>query len=696
MGKDGFRTGGRFSLHQPPASFGRQDTTWGPAHRFVEYRAHGFSARVGNFYALLGRGLVLRSYDSRTLRWVPNIDGVIDGVWNDNQMVEKNCQYTVKSEIVPDSCHAVVMVYKEGLPLAANAEILQAVELDLYSPRAKIQAAGPSSAIINQNGTGQFTAWLYNTGIEADTFDVRLYYSGPPEWDYAFMHDNATYNRDAVATLHIESQDSTRLEVLLGPNTVAGYGRVDVGYQSVSDPRVGGSTSFSVVTDAGVPFLVLDEDTKSRSDTMITNSLDGFYQKNWGLVHRSALWEENVDLNVFDVVLFSSGTTGPAFFPGKIENLSAFLDNGGRLILNGQDMARDVFENDGASTFARDFYKDKLSIGYNGDKSRFQLLSGVNGDPIGDGLVLILNTYYPKSPDKIVPAGPAAFSVLTYMRGPDIAAVRTETDTYRTFVMGIGLEQIKKQANRDTLLARIAGWLPRTQPGGGESFAMHVDSTRFSGRPGAFFDRYAHIRNTTDRPLKLRLVRSRNRIPDGWFSSLCVGELCFPSTLDTIDIFDFSGDIPPGDTLDFHLQVGTHAENEGSGSVTVKIQDAENPADTASVTFHFSTLESAVDCGPVARPGGFYLHQNYPNPFNATTKILYRISGNGRQYVSLQIFNETGRLIRTLLDFIQSNGEYKAVWDGRDQSGEMVAGGIYIYRLTIGNEHTTRKLVYIR
>ncbi len=76
LNKGDFRVGGRFVFHEPPASFGQQDTTWGLAQRFLEYKRNNFSIRVGNFYSLLGRGLILRSFDNRTLRWDSNIDGL--------------------------------------------------------------------------------------------------------------------------------------------------------------------------------------------------------------------------------------------------------------------------------------------------------------------------------------------------------------------------------------------------------------------------------------------------------------------------------------------------------------------------------------------------------------------------------------------------------------------------------------------
>jgi hypothetical protein len=76
LSKDAFRLGVRFIAFQPPSGFSGQDTSLGFAHRFLEFRKGGLFLRAGNFYSLLGRGLVLRAFDNRTLRWDSNIDGI--------------------------------------------------------------------------------------------------------------------------------------------------------------------------------------------------------------------------------------------------------------------------------------------------------------------------------------------------------------------------------------------------------------------------------------------------------------------------------------------------------------------------------------------------------------------------------------------------------------------------------------------
>ena len=75
----------------------------------------------------------------------------------------------------------------------------------------------------------------------------------------------------------------------------------------------------------------------------------------------------------------------------------------------------------------------------------------------------------------------------------------------------------------------------------------------------------------------------------------------------------------------------------------------------------------------------FALGQNYPNPFNPKTSIRYTVPSSGR--VSLKVYDQRGRLVRTLVDGTQEAGERVVVWDGRADDGTRVASGIYLYQL---------------
>lgn len=96
----------------------------------------------------------------------------------------------------------------------------------------------------------------------------------------------------------------------------------------------------------------------------------------------------------------------------------------------------------------------------------------------------------------------------------------------------------------------------------------------------------------------------------------------------------------------------------------------------------------ADDENPVASAG------NYPNPFNPTTTISFALNYSAQ--VSLDIFNITGQRVTTLIDSYLETGEHAVFWDGRDQSGNAVASGIYFYRLEADGFAVTKKMVLLK
>jgi len=88
------------------------------------------------------------------------------------------------------------------------------------------------------------------------------------------------------------------------------------------------------------------------------------------------------------------------------------------------------------------------------------------------------------------------------------------------------------------------------------------------------------------------------------------------------------------------------------------------------------------------------LHQNYPNPFNGHTTISYSLEKP--EHVSVTIFDTAGRLVRTLEDRDSAAGNYRVVWNGRDNASRPVASGIYFMRMNAGDYGKSRKIVYLR
>jgi hypothetical protein len=88
------------------------------------------------------------------------------------------------------------------------------------------------------------------------------------------------------------------------------------------------------------------------------------------------------------------------------------------------------------------------------------------------------------------------------------------------------------------------------------------------------------------------------------------------------------------------------------------------------------------------------LMQNYPNPFNPETIIEYQVPARGQ--VELVIYNMLGQKIRTLINENKPAGTYHVLWNGKDDSGNRVATGIYIYQLRGTNALITKKMMLIK
>lgn len=120
-----------------------------------------------------------------------------------------------------------------------------------------------------------------------------------------------------------------------------------------------------------------------------------------------------------------------------------------------------------------------------------------------------------------------------------------------------------------------------------------------------------------------------------------------------------------------------------------KIRVGDYPCDYAENTGTFTvstTVSIEVD---LAAEKSFNLAQNYPNPFNPVTTINYSVAELG--LVNISVFDILGRSVKTLVNRVQSPGEYSIPFDA-----SKLSGGIYYYRLTTKQNSTTKKLILLK
>ena len=93
-------------------------------------------------------------------------------------------------------------------------------------------------------------------------------------------------------------------------------------------------------------------------------------------------------------------------------------------------------------------------------------------------------------------------------------------------------------------------------------------------------------------------------------------------------------------------------------------------------------------------PKVFALSQNYPNPFNPSTEIQFQLAQSGA--VKLVVYNVAGQQVKVLIDQEMDAGAFRVAWSGRNDYGEPVASGVYLYRLEAPTFQTTKKMVLMR
>jgi len=64
--------------------------------------------------------------------------------------------------------------------------------------------------------------------------------------------------------------------------------------------------------------------------------------------------------------------------------------------------------------------------------------------------------------------------------------------------------------------------------------------------------------------------------------------------------------------------------------------------------------------------------------------------------VHLDIYDILGRKVTSLVDGFQQSGNWSVIWNGKDNKGLTVSAGIYFYRLLIGKNKITKRMLLLK
>ncbi|MBN2413903.1 T9SS type A sorting domain-containing protein [candidate division KSB1 bacterium] len=196
-------------------------------------------------------------------------------------------------------------------------------------------------------------------------------------------------------------------------------------------------------------------------------------------------------------------------------------------------------------------------------------------------------------------------------------------------------------------------------------------------------------------------------VPHAVVGTLQYSDGRFPSTVDwkafitarSTDVLEFE---KPSlyDSLSggFLIQCAGFLSWTAGETLHVDFTDNQNAAGSADVVLTFNPVDDAgviilkepagVEHSDNEKPVKFELYQNYPNPFNPETVIAFMI--DTPQYVTLNIYNSSGQLIKTLFSGFKGSGEHHVIWNGKDRTGCPAASGLYLY--VLNGENFTRQL----
>ena len=379
--------------------------------------------------------------------------------WNTGETITKTASYDIPLTYNPDKCNLIVFVYKQNSPMY-SAQVQQAGQWTLIAPDylATIFSSSPDQIIAN-NGTADFSVMVYNQGLLDDSYYIDVTMTAPNGWTGEFTTPNGTFPFGTQDLVAVPAGDSLSVDLSVSANYINGSGEATIKFTSMNDPNIFVEKTFSIVTITGVAGLIIDASGEGYADILL-NGVEQEFEYPLGIVTREALYP-GIDLTNFTLICWSTGNAYPVFTEDEVDALMPFLDNGGRLLINGQNIGEDIFGPSGQSQFAQDFYHDYLHSSYVDDSGLTFFFRGIDGDPISQSHLysVVLSDIYTRSPDQFIPYDAYAASLFTFSNYSQYNSIRADDGVNRVVYFGFGLEQVTQDTTRDTLITRAINWL---------------------------------------------------------------------------------------------------------------------------------------------------------------------------------------------------------------------------------------------
>ncbi len=402
---------------------------------------------------------------------------MITGQWGDTinntaqgRLVTRTYTYTVPTaynsvNCLVEDCHIGVFV-SESHQEVYTGDVVYAIGgtnkfIGQFSSPAEIIKAGTTATPV-VFATNAESALQTTSDFEFELENIGM----PSDWSSSFEIDGISYPSGTTAAIDPLNPEPVTLSVI--PGTTPALPAFRLTMRSINDP-LAPEKSIMVYVIANVHDLVVNGSGGSETATFDSIYLNGLaYAGN--LHHTSAtarLLAPAMAASAFvDVnnIYLNIGWTFPALKDDEATAIMQFMDNGGNVMIAGQDIGWDIMSGASGSNgnaITQNFYTNYLHTGFVGDGAAANnQLTPVAGDAVfgNVGSTSIIDPYSGNMYPEELSALTNALPIFKYNNGSKIAGTRSETPVFKTVYLGIGLEMIGNKAVKNAIVKNAHDW----------------------------------------------------------------------------------------------------------------------------------------------------------------------------------------------------------------------------------------------
>ena len=338
-------------------------------------------------------------------------------------------------------------------------------------------------AVIVQHGTAasqnSFNLTSSNTGTGSEQFSYTLTSNAPGGWTANFTVGGTPYTN--TATVNTSAGTTNNIVINVTPDLTPFVATYTMKVQSVTNPGLPAMIS-EVYVIANVSDLIVNNSGYVGDGVTVGSAANWDSVYTTGLAYANRLTVGKTDEKIMTMAIAQGAFTGvknvylnvgwtfPAFTDVEVAQLTSFLNNGGNMLVSGQDVGWDTWGASPATGTAntRAFYTNFLCASWvaDGDTSNKVLVTDTH-DPIwgplpNAPLAKTYGNYY--YPDQLRPVGLGTpiynYNDTSHAHNDTTrcAGVRASNGTWKTVYVGPGIEMVGTPLNRRIIIKRAHDW----------------------------------------------------------------------------------------------------------------------------------------------------------------------------------------------------------------------------------------------